>query len=139
MDSRIFREKFLWQDAKQKEPTFAEEISYMLMEARVMKGLTQVELAKKVKTKQPSIARVENGSALPSLTFLQRIARALKTKLIVKFEFMITKESVNTNSKGSKEFSDLSFQAIDLIKIPERVSEIRAHSSTKTLKFKGHD
>jgi len=58
------------------------EVSEMLIEARIKKGITQEELAKKIGTKQPSIARVENGNVMPSLSFLEKIAKALDTYLV---------------------------------------------------------
>lgn len=48
-----------------------------VLEARIEAGLTQKELAKLIGTKQPSIARVENCSILPSLEFLEKIAKAV--------------------------------------------------------------
>ncbi len=58
------------------------ETSEMVEEMRAMAGLTQTQLAEKVGTKQSSIARVESGAALPSLSFLKKIAEALGTYLI---------------------------------------------------------
>lgn len=58
------------------------EIGQMLFEARVEKGVTQNELAKEIGTKQPSIARIENGKALPSLKILEKIARAFNSYLV---------------------------------------------------------
>ena len=58
------------------------EIGTMVTELRIIRGITQDELAKRVGTKQPSIARLENGSTLPSLRFLYKIARALDTHLL---------------------------------------------------------
>ncbi len=57
-------------------------ISQMVELARLEKGLTQAELAKKVGTKQPSIARLESGETPPSILFLNKIAKALNTHLI---------------------------------------------------------
>ena len=46
---------------------------------RTARGLTQVELAKKLKVKQPFVAAIENGvKANPSLDLLRRLARALR-------------------------------------------------------------
>ncbi len=59
------------------------EISEMVEEARVKKGLTQEQLAKKIGTKQSSISRIENCSHLPSISFLQKIAKALGDRLIL--------------------------------------------------------
>lgn len=79
---------------KKRDPAFI--VSQTVHEARFRRGLTQVELAKKMKTTQSSIARVESGRILPSLTFLDNMARALKTHLIVKFAFMADYEPLPT-------------------------------------------
>ncbi len=72
-------------------------------EARLVRGLTQVRLAQKVGTSQSNIARAENGSALPSLSFLKRVADALNTYLIPpKFAFMEElKARIDTNAIAS--------------------------------------
>lgn len=65
------------------------QIGYMLKKARLVKGLTQKELAIKVGTKQESIARSEKGTYLPSLSFLKKIADAFNSKLIIPmFDFL---------------------------------------------------
>lgn len=70
------------------------EISKMVINARIAKGLTQEKLAKKMGTKQPSIARIERGTSLPSLSFLAKMAEALNTELIApKFEMLENKMS----------------------------------------------
>lgn len=73
------------------------EIGLWILEGRVIKGITQEKLAKMVKTKQPSIARVENGSVLPSLRFLQKIAKALDLEL-PKFEPKVKEDSIDSSS-----------------------------------------
>lgn len=78
-----------------KKTDLAFEIGQMVIEARIIKGITQAKLAKLVKTKQPSIARLEKGNYLPSLSFLKRIASALKTYLLPpKFAFMVEVKEV---------------------------------------------
>lgn len=62
------------------------EISQMVIEARIIKGITQKKLADLIGTKQSSISRLENGSFLPSLSFLERIAKALKSKIRISIE-----------------------------------------------------
>ena len=57
-----------------------------LIEARIKKGLTQEALAKKIKTKQSAIARIESGNANPSIGFLQKLAEALGKKLVNQFK-----------------------------------------------------
>lgn len=48
-------------------------------------GLTQTELAEKMDTTQPTIARLEAGGVTPSLDTLHRAANALGLELIVDF------------------------------------------------------
>ena len=48
--------------------------------------LTQAELAAKVGTLQPGIARLESGKALPDLATLHKIAQALGYRVRVSFE-----------------------------------------------------
>lgn len=76
----------------QDEYDLAFEISEMLIESRIKKGISQEKLAKLIETKQPSIARAENGKNLPSLNFLEKIAHALGTHVIVKFAFLEDKQ-----------------------------------------------
>ncbi len=59
-----------------KDPSFA---------AGLDEGLSQKQLAERVKTKQPSIARLEGARAWPRLDLLQRVARALGAEMIVSF------------------------------------------------------
>jgi ribosome-binding protein aMBF1 (putative translation factor) len=54
--------------------------------ARRKAGLSQVELARRAGTSQPSIARLERGLVSPTVISLDRIARALGTELVIDFE-----------------------------------------------------
>jgi len=50
---------------------------------RISRGLTQVELAKKLGIKQPSLARLENGAVTnPTLDTVRRLARVLKCTVV---------------------------------------------------------
>ncbi|MDP9249040.1 MAG: helix-turn-helix domain-containing protein [bacterium] len=66
------------------------QVGRMLTNARLMQGMTQEKLAKLIGTKQPAIARVENGASLPNLSFLKKIAeKAFRSYLIPpRFAFM---------------------------------------------------
>lgn len=65
------------------------KIARLIREARLKMGLTQGKLAERAKTSQTVIARLESGTdqRTPSLDLLERIARALKAKLLVSFEY----------------------------------------------------
>lgn len=57
-----------------------------VIEARSRAGLTQQQLAKKMGTTQPAIARLESGRTPPSLRTLERLAQATGSRLTIKFE-----------------------------------------------------
>jgi transcriptional regulator with XRE-family HTH domain len=54
--------------------------------ARRHAGLSQAELARRARTTQPSIARLEHGHVSPTIISLDRIARALDAQLVIDFE-----------------------------------------------------
>lgn len=69
-----------WEDL---EPEY--QLARNIIRARLKKGLTQAQLAKKVGTKQPVISRLEGMDASPSFRLVKRIAKALGTKLEIRF------------------------------------------------------
>ena len=60
-------------------------IAAALIEARAKAGLTQVQLAKRISSTQPAVARLESGRQLPSAATLFKIAEATGTKLQIAF------------------------------------------------------
>jgi predicted transcriptional regulator len=48
--------------------------------------VSQAELARRARTSQPSIARLEKGQVSPTVVSLDRIARALGAELVIDFE-----------------------------------------------------
>lgn len=60
-------------------------IAQSLIQLRKQNQLTQEELAKKIGTKQPVLSRIETGTVKPSLDVLERIAKALGTRLEIRF------------------------------------------------------
>ncbi len=70
-----------------KETELEYQIAYALIKARIEKGLTQAEIAKRMNTKQSVISRVENAKTVPSLSFLKRLAHVLDASLQVQFKF----------------------------------------------------
>jgi len=78
-----------WEAEQMKDPEFraaAEELepAYQVARLRIMRGLTQEQLAALVGTKQPSIARLESGKVEPKLSFLRRVVEALGARLEVR-------------------------------------------------------
>jgi DNA-binding XRE family transcriptional regulator len=75
-----------WQTKQLQDPEFVAvanelEPGYQIARLRIQRGLTQTQLAEMIGTRQPSIARLENGSSVPSLSFLDRIAKALDARI----------------------------------------------------------
>ncbi len=57
-----------------------------LIEARTRAGLTQEQVAHRMKTTQAVIARLESGGSKPSTRTLQRFAAATGSRLRITFE-----------------------------------------------------
>lgn len=77
-----------------KDPSFAAgldeqfdkyRLAQQLKAMREKAGLSQKQLAERVRTKQPSIARIERARTLPRLDLLQRVAHALGAEMVVSF------------------------------------------------------
>lgn len=90
MENYIQLKKKILQDPQIKKKYDALKPEYKLIKEvikkRLEKGMTQTELAKKIGTKQSAIARFESGNSNPSLLFLQKIANALQSNLIVSIQ-----------------------------------------------------
>lgn len=65
-------------------PEFA--LARAVIHARVTAGLTQQQLAQRMKTTQSVIARLESGRTRPSTQTLERLALATGTRLHISFE-----------------------------------------------------
>ena len=62
------------------------EVARALIEARTQAGLTQAELAARMKTTQSAVARLESGRTPPSTRTLEKVARATRTRLRIQFD-----------------------------------------------------
>lgn len=61
------------------------ELSLAVIRLRKGRKLTQAQLAKKLKTNQSAIARLESGRENVTIETLSKIAVALKKRLVVRF------------------------------------------------------
>ena len=57
-----------------------------VIDARNRARLTQVELARKIRTTQPVVARFEGGRTRPTMRTLERLAKATGSRLLIRFE-----------------------------------------------------
>ena len=65
-------------------PRFA--VVRQLIALREQRGWSQRELADRAGMKQPQLARLETGQVEPKLDTLQRLAKAMDTRLTIRFE-----------------------------------------------------
>lgn len=73
--------KKIWEEA---EPEYL--LAKEIIEKRMKDKMSQRALAKKLKTSQAAISRVESMNGNPSLSFLKRLASALNSKLVLEFK-----------------------------------------------------
>jgi len=59
------------------------ELAERVRQARERLGITQAELAQRIGSTQPAMARLEAGGSTPSFDTLRRIAAALGLELVV--------------------------------------------------------
>lgn len=76
---QLLRDPKVRQALKDNELEF--QIAKSIIEARIKKGITQKELARRLKTKQSVISRVETVKTTPSLSFLKRVSTTLDIPL----------------------------------------------------------
>ena len=62
------------------------QLARALIEARTRAGLSQTQLARRMKTSQSYVARIEGGQVRPSTAALERLAKATGSRLKISFE-----------------------------------------------------
>ena len=62
------------------------ELARSIIRQRLRRNLTQKQLAERLQTSQSVISRLESGTAKPSLATLQRLAKALDSRLVARLE-----------------------------------------------------
>ena len=62
------------------------QLAQTFIEARTRAGLSQTQLAKRMKTSQSYVARIESGKVRPSTAALERLAAATGSRLKIVFE-----------------------------------------------------
>ena len=76
---RLLKDKIVKKEYDSLGPEF--ELRKEIIEQRRKKGFTQAQLARKLKTKQSAIARLESGRYNPTVSFLRNVAEALDSEL----------------------------------------------------------
>ena len=64
------------------DQAYLEKIGLLIQEARVYRGMTQSELAEKLKTSQSAVNRIESGKQNLTLEMLTRISEVLSSEII---------------------------------------------------------
>lgn len=80
------------------------QLAANIIGTRMKLGLTQMDLAKKMKTVQPVVARAESGDTPPSHKLLKKIARAFGARLIPA-NFILEEQMLSTITVSAYKFS----------------------------------
>lgn len=83
-EKKLMKRKGFKKLAEKNEPKY--QLISSLIGARIKKNLSQKELARRIGTKQPVISRLENMESYPTFSLLERISKALDTKLFIYFQ-----------------------------------------------------
>jgi len=70
-------------DAAYATAELASSLAELVYNLRTTAGVTQVELARRMKTTQNSISRLESGGSLPTLRLLDRMGKALGVRMSI--------------------------------------------------------
>lgn len=62
------------------------DVAHALIDARVRAGLSQTQVAERMGTTQSVVARLESGRRRPSMRTVERFARAVGGRLILRIE-----------------------------------------------------
>jgi len=79
LKAQLLRDSGFKREYDKLEPEF--QVARQMIEARIKQNITQQQLAKKAKTGQAVISRLEGMNAKPSLSLLTKIASALGTEI----------------------------------------------------------
>lgn len=83
LEKELMQDPILKAEFAKHEPEY--QLARRLIEARRQGNLTQAELAAKAGVKQEYIARLESGSANPTLASITKVSRALGVRLEIRF------------------------------------------------------
>ena len=81
LKKELLKDKTVMAEYENLKPRY--QVISQLIEARHLKNVTQQQLARMVKTKQSSIARLESGEVNPTIDFIESLARALNLRVSI--------------------------------------------------------
>lgn len=99
-------------DSWRRDPAFVEaydaleeefSVAKALIKARGKADLTQAQLAERIGTDQANISRWEGGTATPNVKTLRRIARAMRSRLVIEFDPLPPKRTTRMNAPRTPE------------------------------------
>lgn len=133
MDFKQYLKEKIEKDFELKEQYEKKDLNNLLLDIgneiereRIKNKIRQSELAKKIKTSQSYISRLENGSLLPSIKALQKIAEALGG-------FVEIKISYNKNDKHETQNVEQSIYYFDFLSDEIKVKVEVSNKKTKDL------
>jgi transcriptional regulator with XRE-family HTH domain len=88
--------------AQPRQKNFNKDIARAIALARTSAGVTQIELAKRMRTTQTAIARLESGRVAPKTSTLQRFADAIQRRLIIDFQDPGVSQNIHSKKGQTK-------------------------------------
>lgn len=79
LEQELLKDPEVYEEYKRLEPEY--QLARQLIKARLEKQLTQEQVAKEAGVKQAYVARLESGSANPTLGSIHKVARVLNKKI----------------------------------------------------------
>jgi len=76
---KLLKEKAVRDEYEKLGPQF--RTIQAIIEKRLKQGLSQKELAERMGTRQSAISRFESGTYNPTITFLQKVTKALNARM----------------------------------------------------------
>lgn len=105
-----------------------------VLRLRLEKGWSQSELAERAGTKQANISRLESGLSNPSISFLQKIAKALSTNISVTFERYSSNINIATNTENKTQAIPLPYKGFGTnVQIVTQSSRDTSSTSTRRI------
>ncbi len=83
-EKELLKDAAVRAEIKKLEPEY--QLARSMIAARIKKKLTQAQIAKRAKTDQATISRLETGDSKPSLSLLNKVAKALDAQLMITFK-----------------------------------------------------
>ncbi len=104
---------------------------HLIREARRRAGLTQAELAERISTAQPNVARWESADMSPSVDVLTRVVQACDLDLLVRLVPREAGEWTSVDDSQEKSLDQRLEKLIGFVDVIEEGAQVKQSTRTK--------